>query len=67
MNGMRAVGHRAYRLPGGRRGGEEGQELFEYALVVALVALACVGALTVLGINVLTFLYDRVIASMAGF
>jgi Flp pilus assembly pilin Flp len=32
--------------------GEGGQALVEYALVVSLVALVCVGALTAIGVNV---------------
>lgn len=36
----------------GRR--EEGQDLLEYALLVALIALVCVGAITAAGGNVNT-------------
>ena len=36
----------------GRR--EEGQDLLEYALLVALIALVCVGAITIAGGNVNT-------------
>lgn len=32
--------------------GEEGQDLLEYALLVALIALVCVGAITLAGSNV---------------
>ena len=32
--------------------GEEGQDLLEYALLVALIALVCVGAITLAGTNV---------------
>ena len=31
---------------------EEGQDLLEYALLVALIALVCVGAITLAGTNV---------------
>ena len=31
---------------------EEGQDLLEYALLVALIALVCVGAITLAGANV---------------
>ena len=40
---------------------EEGQDLAEYALVIVLVAIACVAALTLLGGSISTFL-----ASFAG-
>jgi len=33
---------------------EEGQDLLEYALLVALIALVCVGAITAAGANVNT-------------
>jgi pilus assembly protein Flp/PilA len=33
---------------------EEGQDLLEYALLVALIALVCVGAITLAGKNVNT-------------
>jgi pilus assembly protein Flp/PilA len=33
---------------------EEGQDLLEYALLVALIALVCVGAITLAGSNVNT-------------
>ena len=32
--------------------GEEGQDLLEYALLVALIALVCVGAITLAGSKV---------------
>lgn len=31
--------------------GEEGQDLLEYALLIALIALVCVGAITLAGTN----------------
>ncbi len=31
---------------------EEGQDLLEYALLIALIALVCVGAITIAGTNV---------------
>jgi pilus assembly protein Flp/PilA len=33
---------------------DEGQDLLEYALLVALIALVCVGAITLAGTNVNT-------------
>ena len=33
---------------------EEGQDLLEYALLIALIALVCVGAVTIAGQNVST-------------
>jgi pilus assembly protein Flp/PilA len=38
-----------YRL---RRQDEEGQALVEYALILGLIAVVCIGALTALGTNV---------------
>lgn len=43
------VARRAYR---GRLAGENAQGLAEYALLIALIALLCVGALTVLGVEI---------------
>ena len=34
------------------RGREEGQALVEYALILSLIAVVCIGALTLLGGNV---------------
>ena len=31
---------------------DEGQDLLEYALLIALIALVCVGAITIAGTNV---------------
>jgi pilus assembly protein Flp/PilA len=33
-------------------GNEEGQDLLEYALLIALIAIVCVGAITLAGTNV---------------
>ncbi len=33
---------------------EEGQDLLEYALLIALIAIVCVGAITLAGTNVQT-------------
>jgi len=33
---------------------EEGQDLLEYALLIALIAIVCVGAITLAGQNVMT-------------
>jgi pilus assembly protein Flp/PilA len=38
--------------------GEEGQDLLEYALLVALIALVAVGAITLAGTNVKTIFAD---------
>jgi Flp pilus assembly pilin Flp len=46
-----------------RRGGEVGQALVEYALVLGLVSLVCVAGLTALGNNVngvLQFVADTI-------
>jgi pilus assembly protein Flp/PilA len=37
---------------------EEGQALVEYALILALIAVVCIGALTTLGTNVESKLND---------
>ena len=37
---------------------DEGQDLLEYALLVALIALVCVGAITAAGKNVNTIFSD---------
>lgn len=51
-----AVGHRI--------AGQEGQVLIEYALILALVALATIGVLQALGLNVAGIL-DRVSTGMS--
>jgi len=33
---------------------DEGQDLLEYALLIALIAIVCVGAITLAGQNVMT-------------
>jgi Flp pilus assembly pilin Flp len=38
------------------RAGEEGQALVEYALILTMIALVCIGALRILGANIDTFL-----------
>jgi Flp pilus assembly pilin Flp len=38
------------------RAGEEGQALVEYALILTMISLVCIGALRVLGANIDTFL-----------
>jgi pilus assembly protein Flp/PilA len=40
------------RIFNGLRHREEGQALVEYALILSLIAIFCVGALTLLGQNV---------------
>ena len=42
---------------------EEGQDLLEYALLVALIALVCVGAITAAGTNVNT-IFARIAAAL---
>ena len=39
-----------------QHGGEEGQGLAEYGLILALIAVVCIAGLTVLGGNINTFL-----------
>jgi pilus assembly protein Flp/PilA len=36
--------------------GEDGQALVEYALILTMIALLCVGGLTLLGGNIVSFL-----------
>ena len=50
------------RLRGLARG-DEGQDLLEYALLVALIALVAVGAITVAGTNVNT-IFGRIAAAL---
>jgi Flp pilus assembly pilin Flp len=45
-------------------GGEEGQALVEYALILALLTIFCMGALSLVGANVASFL--NLIASSLG-
>jgi Flp pilus assembly pilin Flp len=47
-----------------RGGGEEGQALVEYALILALLTIFCMGALGLVGTNVASFL--NLIASQMG-
>lgn len=44
---------------------EEGQDLLEYALLVALIALVCVVAITAAGANVNT-IFTRIAAALGG-
>jgi pilus assembly protein Flp/PilA len=44
---------------------EEGQDLLEYALLVALIALVCVIAITAAGNNVNT-IFQRIAAALGG-
>ncbi len=37
---------------------EEGQDLLEYALLIALIAIVCVGAITLAGTNVSNTFYN---------
>ncbi|HZU71661.1 MAG TPA: Flp family type IVb pilin [Acidimicrobiales bacterium] len=46
---LQAVGGRISRR---FRGGDAGAALVEYALLVALIAAACIAILTVLGVNI---------------
>ena len=43
---------------------DEGQDLLEYALLVALIALVCVGAITLAGSNV-NVIFGRIAAALA--
>jgi Flp pilus assembly pilin Flp len=50
---MQSIAWQRFSTAVGRRGAaEEGQALIEYALILALVALATIGVLQVLGTNV---------------
>ena len=42
---------------------DEGQDLLEYALLVALIALVCVGAITLAGTNV-SNIFDKIAAAL---
>lgn len=44
---------------------DEGQDLLEYALLVALIALVCVVAITAAGDNV-NVIFERIAAALAG-
>jgi pilus assembly protein Flp/PilA len=44
--------------------GDEGQDLLEYALLVALIALVAVGAITLAGTNVNT-IFGRIATALA--
>lgn len=44
---------------------DEGQDLLEYALLVALIALVCVVAITAAGANVNT-IFQRIAAALGG-
>ena len=44
---------------------EEGQDLTEYALIIALIVIAAVVAVTLLGTNISTVL-DKVATTLAG-
>ncbi len=43
---------------------DEGQDLLEYALLVALIALVCVGAITLAGTNVNT-IFGRIATALS--
>ena len=47
------------------RRNEEGQDLLEYALLVALIALVAVGAVTAAGTSVST-IFDSIAGELAG-
>jgi pilus assembly protein Flp/PilA len=44
---------------------EEGQDLLEYALLVALIALVAVGAVTLAGTNV-SVIFNRIATAIGG-
>ena len=43
---------------------DEGQDLLEYALLVALIALVCVGAITLAGTNV-NVIFGKIATALA--
>ncbi|HEY7186167.1 MAG TPA: Flp family type IVb pilin [Vicinamibacterales bacterium] len=45
--------------------GEDGQDLLEYALLVALIALVAVGAVTTVGTTIKTVFWDAIAAATA--
>jgi pilus assembly protein Flp/PilA len=50
---------------GSLRRREEGQDLLEYALLVALIALVAVGAVTAAGVKV-DAIFDAIVAAIPG-
>ena len=44
---------------------EEGQDLTEYALIIALIVIACVAAVTLLGTNI-SGVMDNVATTLSG-
>ena len=44
---------------------EEGQDLTEYALIIALIVIACVAAVTLLGTNISSVM-DNVATTLSG-
>jgi pilus assembly protein Flp/PilA len=44
---------------------EEGQDLTEYALIIALIVIACVAAVTLLGTNISSVM-DNVASTLSG-
>jgi pilus assembly protein Flp/PilA len=49
---LESLATKTYGMLAALRDGDEGQALVEYALVLVLVALVCVGGLTLLGTDV---------------
>lgn len=45
------------------RGGDSGQDLLEYALLCALIALVCVGTVTTVGNTINTVLWQVIAAA----
>ena len=52
------------RLTRTRRHSDEGQDLLEYALLVALIALGAAGAITTVGKTVSTVFWDVIAAAI---
>ena len=55
-----------HRLATGLNQDEQGQGLVEYALILLLIAVACVGAVTTLGQQIVATLYEPVISVFGG-
>ena len=49
----------------GRTAARPGQGLVEYALILVLIAVTCIGILTLMGVNLSTIWYTKIIGSFS--